>query len=175
MPVHMRTRKKDKYGGMPYAYGSVLDALSQGLYPDKKHVIRELVQNSYDALATLKARHPDQEQKPVQIKIEDSSIFVADFGIGMSEQKMREYRYLGFSEKVIGQEAGFRGIGKFAPVALCKRIIVDSSPYGTARRFRIVIDAAEMKRRIKQERNPPHEKLLRENTSLDDAVAAKAD
>ena len=175
MPVYMQTQKEDRREATPYAYGSILEALSQGLYPDKRHVIRELVQNAYDGLATLKTRHPEQEQNPVQIKIEDSSIFVADFGIGMGEQKMREYRYLGFSEKVIGQDAGFRGIGKFAPVALCERIIVDSSPYGTPRRFRVVIDAAEMIGRIKKDRNPPLEKLLREHTSLDEASAAKAD
>jgi hypothetical protein len=171
----MPIKKVTKRQRTPYAYGSVLEALSQGLYPDKKHVIRELVQNAYDGLANLKMRHPDQEQKPVQIKIEDSSILVADHGIGMDEKKMREYRYLGFSEKVIGQDAGFRGIGKFAPVALCERIIVDSSPYGIAKRFRVVIEAGEMIKRIGKERNPPLEKLLREHTSLESAIAVKTD
>jgi hypothetical protein len=159
----------------PFAYGSVLAALSQGLYPDKKHVIRELVQNAYDAILALKSKHPEQTLRPVQVKVEGSSIFVADYGIGMAEQKMKEYRYLGFSEKVVGQDAGFRGIGKFSPISLCKRIIVDSSRFGIPRRFRVVIDAEGMMERIRKERNPPLDLLLSDHTSLDSASAPTGD
>jgi hypothetical protein len=171
----MATQSTTKNERKPYAYGSIISTLTQGLYPDKKHVIRELVQNSFDGLSALKDKHPGEKQRPVNIKIEDSSIFVADFGIGMGEQKMREYRYLGFSEKTIGKDAGFRGIGKFAPAALCKRIIVDSSPLGVARRFRVVIDVAEMMRRLKQDRNPPLDQLLEDHISLESAPGPKMD
>jgi len=170
MQTNHSTRRKKTF-----AYASVLQALSQGLYPDKKHVIRELVQNAYDGLATLSLKHPHERLKPVQIKVEGSSIFVADFGIGMAEQKMQEYRYLGFSEKVIGHDAGFRGIGKFSPISLCKRIIVDSSCLGVRKRFRVVIDAEGMMERIRRERNPPLDLLLQENTSLESTVATEAE
>src|SRR5947208_8214059 len=95
-----------------FAYGSVLEALSRGLYPDKRHVIREFVQNSYDGLYELRKMHPGEPLRTIDVKVESPSIFIADFGIGMSEKKMREYRYLGYSEKDPAQQAGFRGIGK---------------------------------------------------------------
>jgi hypothetical protein len=171
----MATKKVTNRKRNSYAFGSILDTLSQGLYPDKKHVIRELVQNAYDGLASLKNSHPDQEQQPVQVKIEDSSIFVADHGIGMDEKKMREYRYLGYSEKKIGHDAGFRGIGKYAPAALCERIIVDSSQFGVAKKFRVEIDVGEMKKHLERERNTPLDTLLSEHTSLEGTVAPKAD
>ena len=43
-----------------FAYGSVLEALSYGLYPDKRHVIRESVQNAYDGLYELRKHHPKE-------------------------------------------------------------------------------------------------------------------
>jgi len=32
------------------SYGSILEVLTSGLYPNKNHVLREYVQNSYDAI-----------------------------------------------------------------------------------------------------------------------------
>jgi hypothetical protein len=157
-----------------FAYGSVIEALTQGLYPDKKHVIRELVQNCYDGLSELKQKHPAEAIRPVSIKIDGSSIFVNDDGIGMTAQKMREYRYLGFSTKKKHTDAGFRGIGKFSPISLCEKIIVDSSPFGLAQRFRVVIDAEGMVQRINKDNNPPLENLLREHTSFEKADETKA-
>jgi hypothetical protein len=60
-----------------FAYGSIIQTLTEGLYPNKKHVIRELVQNSYDGLSALKAKVPEEPIEPISIKINDSSIFVA--------------------------------------------------------------------------------------------------
>src|SRR3989337_2796083 len=110
------------------AYGSVLEALSRGLYPDKRHVIREFVQNSYDGLHELKKLCPKEALRPIEVKLEPPSIFIGDFGIGMPEQKMRQYRYLGYSEKDRTEHAGFRGIGKYSGLAVAEKIIVDSSP-----------------------------------------------
>ena len=88
---------------------------------------------------------------------------------------MREYRYLGHSTKKPETDAGFRGIGKFSPISLCEKIIVDSSPSGIDRRFRVVIDAEGMMTRIKRGGNPPLEELLRAHTSFEQAAANKAD
>lgn len=160
--------------GEKFAYGSVIEALTQGLYPDKKHVIRELVQNCYDGLAELQGKHPAETINAVSVKIDGSSIFVNDRGVGMTEQKMREYRYLGFSTKRKDTDAGFRGIGKYSPISLCERIIVDSSPIGVPHRFRVIIDAEGMVQRIRKDSNPPLEDLLREHTSFEESREAKA-
>jgi hypothetical protein len=153
-----------------FAYGSILQTLTEGLYPNKKHVIRELVQNAYDGLGALRTKVPEEPIKPISIKINDSSIFVADYGFGMNEQKMREYRYLGFSEKIVGEDAGFRGIGKYSPVSLCERIIVDSSQFGIDKHYRVVIDASEMRKRNK---NTPLDEVLKDHTSIADSPATK--
>jgi len=100
-----------------FAYGSVLEALSRGLYPDKRHVIREFVQNAYDGLFELRKNHPNERLRPIEVKVQSPSIFIADDGFGMSENKMQEYRYLGYSEKERTEQAGFRGIGKYSGLA----------------------------------------------------------
>ncbi len=155
-----------------FAYTAILQTLTEGLYPNKKHVIRELVQNGYDALGKLKAKAPEQAIKPMSIKITDSSIFVADFGYGMNEQKMREYRYLGYSEKTAGEESGFRGIGKYSAVSICERMIIDSSQFGIDKNYRVVIDASAMRRRDK---NTPLEEVLQEHTSIEESTGMKQD
>lgn len=153
-----------------FAYGSILQTLTEGLYPNKKHVIRELVQNAYDALGALKAKAPEEAIKPISIKITDSSIFLADFGYGMNEQKMREYRYLGYSEKTVGDDAGFRGIGKYSAVSICERMIIDSSQFGMDKNYRVVIDASAMRKRHK---NTALDQVLKEHTSIEESTGEK--
>lgn len=154
--------KRDEY----FAYGSVLEAVSQGLYPDRKHIVREFVQNCYDALADLRRQKPGSPLAPVEITAQTPSLIIADKGIGMSAEAMRRYRYLGFSEKLIGSHAGFRGIGKFSAISVCDRVIVRSSKLGDPKSYQVEIDAAGMLKRLRDEKNPPLESLLKDHSQI---------
>jgi hypothetical protein len=154
--------RRDEY----YAHGSVLEAVSQGLYPDRKHIIREFVQNSYDALSELRSHDPRAELAPVEITASPPSLIIADKGIGMSAETMRRYRYLRFSEKLIGSHAGFRGIGKFSAISVCDRLIVRSSKLGDSKSYQVEIDAAAMFKRLREEKNPPLESVLKEHSQI---------
>lgn len=154
--------KRDEY----FAYGSVLEAVSQGLYPDRKHIIREFVQNAYDALGDLRRQNPAVQLEPVEVTLSPPSVIVADKGLGMSDETMRRYRYLGFSEKQIGIHAGFRGIGKYSAISVCDKLIVRSSRLGEPRSHQVIIAAAEMFRRLQEEKNTPLEELLREHSQI---------
>ena len=59
-----------------YAYGSVLEALSFGLYPDKKHVIREFIQNAFDALCDWREISGEYRLSPIEIVVQKPSIFI---------------------------------------------------------------------------------------------------
>jgi hypothetical protein len=143
-----------------FVYGSVLEALTKGLYPDKRHVLREFVQNAFDGLHDLRRADRTVQLKPIQVRIERPSIFIYDEGIGMSEQLMRQYRYVGFSQKNPLETVGFRGIGKMSGVAVAKRIVVTSSRRGIPERYEVVIDAEGMFDRLRKERNPVLDQLL---------------
>src|SRR5438105_9991247 len=132
--------KRDEY----FAYGSVLEAVSQGLYPDRKHILREFTQNAYDALGDLRRHEPTAHLAPVEITVSPPSLIIADKGLGMSDETMRRYRYLGFSGKERGTHAGFRGIGKYSAVGVCDKLIVRSSRLGESKSYQVVINAAEM-------------------------------
>jgi len=149
-----------------FAYGSVLEALSRGLYPDKRHILREFVQNAYDSIYDLRKAHPKLGIAPIEIKIQSPSITIADLGLGMTYTQVEQYRFLGFSEKERTKHAGFRGIGKYSGSAVAEKLIVDSSPYGTAKRFRVVIHADLMMQEVKAGNNPPLERLLEEYTEV---------
>jgi hypothetical protein len=156
------SEKRDEY----YAYGSVLEALSQGLYPDRKHILREFIQNAYDAVRDLRRQSPRAQLEPIEVTASPPSLIIADKGVGMSRETMQRYRYLGFTEKQIGSHAGFRGIGKFSAISVCDRLIVRSSMLGDAKSYEVNIDASGMLKRIQDEKNTPLEVLLRDYSQI---------
>lgn len=153
----------------PFAYASLIKAVTVGLYPNRKHILREFVQNAYDGLTALRRADPSKPLWPVEIAVVGPSLTIADRGIGMSGEKMQEYRYLGYSEKQPGMDAGFRGIGKFSPVTACERIVVRSSKLGEPKKYEVVIEAAEMLAHEKREKNAPLEEVLEKYTSVEAA------
>jgi hypothetical protein len=158
-----------------FAYGSILEALSRGLYPDKRHVLREFVQNAYDSILDLRKRRPKLAVQPIQVKIQPRSIFIADRGSGMSRSEVQQYRYLGYSHKQRGKHAGFRGIGKYSGIAIAEKIIVDTSPVGVPKQYRIIIHADRMLADIDTEQNPPLEEMLQKHTEFSEADSSPDD
>jgi molecular chaperone HtpG len=131
-------------------------------------VIREFVQNAYDGMYDLHKQYPTENLQPIEIKVDPPSIFIGDHGIGMSQKKMQEYRYLGYSEKQRGEHAGFRGIGKYSGLAIAEKIIVDSSRFGSDSRWRVVVHVGDMISEVERRQNPPLEDLLQQFTSLEE-------
>src|SRR5216683_3742897 len=66
-----------------YAYGFIIEVLTSGLYPDVFHVIREYVQNSFDAIIAWRRMIGDSQAGNVQITIDTPPIFVFDDATGM--------------------------------------------------------------------------------------------
>lgn len=158
-----------------FVYGSVLEALTQGLYPEKRHVLREFVQNAFDALQELRRSHKDVPLHPITVRLEPPSITVFDQGIGMSEKQMREYRYLGFSQKDPALNVGFRGIGKFSGVAVAKKIVVTSTRLGNSKEHQVTIDAEGIFNHLKNETNAVLNDLLARHSTVSEKPAKPTD
>ena len=158
-----------------FAYGSVLEALSRGLYPDKRHVLREFVQNAYDSIFELRKQDAKAQIQPINVKIQPPSIFIADHGSGMRRSEVQQYRYLGYSQKQRGKHAGFRGIGKYAGIGIAEKIIVDTSPVGIPKQYRIIFHADRMMAESEQGKNAPLEEILRQHTEFSEADAPAED
>ncbi len=96
---------------------SHLITIGERLYSESIELIRELVNNAYDADAT-----------EVDIKMTDESIEVKDNGTGMDREGLRQYFNIGSPEKIQKSRSrvfhrdlvGQFGIGKFASLSACE-------------------------------------------------------
>ncbi len=96
---------------------SHLITIGERLYSESIELIRELVNNAYDADAT-----------EVDIKMTDESIEVKDNGTGMDREGLRQYFNIGSPEKIVKNKSsvfhrdliGQFGIGKFASLSACE-------------------------------------------------------
>jgi hypothetical protein len=96
---------------------SHLITIGERLYSESIELIRELVNNAYDADAT-----------EVLIKMTDELIEVKDDGTGMDREGLRQYFNIGSPEKVLKSKSprfhrdriGQFGIGKFASLSACE-------------------------------------------------------
>lgn len=86
-----------------FAYGFIIEVLTGGLYPNKFHVIREYVQNSFDSICNWRKAPGFDNDGSIKIKISGKSILIYDTGTGMDKDKISQYRYVGYSEKKIGR------------------------------------------------------------------------
>jgi hypothetical protein len=95
--------------------------IGERLYAESIEFVRELVNNSYDADATL-----------VEIAVTEDSIEIRDNGTGMDIEGLRQYFNIGSQQKLYSPKSpiyhrdriGQFGIGKFASLSACRRFEV---------------------------------------------------
>ena len=95
--------------------------IGERLYTESIEFVREIVNNAYDADATL-----------VEITVSEDSIEIKDNGAGMDREGLRQYFSIGSQLKLHSSKSlayhrdriGQFGIGKFASLSACKRFEV---------------------------------------------------
>jgi hypothetical protein len=95
--------------------------IGERLYAESIEFVREIVNNAYDADATL-----------VEITISEDSIEIRDNGAGMDRDGLRQYFNIGSQQKLYSPKSqvygrdriGQFGIGKFASLSACERFEV---------------------------------------------------
>lgn len=124
-----------------YTFGAnILENLTTGMYQDSKVIYREYIQNACDQIdkaeqfGVLKPRnpnskYPDLGQGVINIWLdpEERKIVIEDNATGIKATDFQ--RILGNiadSDKVMGQDKGFRGIGRLCGLAYCKKLIFTS-------------------------------------------------
>jgi hypothetical protein len=120
---------------------SHLVTIGERLYAESVELIRELVNNAYDADAT-----------EVHVLITDDEVRVQDNGLGMDLEGLREYFTIGTSDKLLHPRSlrfgrpriGQFGIGKFATLSACERFTVCTQRGGFA--AEVVFDKQEWER-----------------------------
>lgn len=115
----------------------VLDLLCSQIYDSPLSLLRENVQNAYDAI--LQRRHIDEnfEDPVIRITIEGNSLSIYDNGIGMDEEGLRTHYWTAGSSGKNNPEAraagvvGTFGVGAMANFGVCTELKVESKLYGT--------------------------------------------
>lgn len=121
--------------------GQLLPMVSQGLYTNPLHCLREYAQNGVDAGANQ-----------IKIKFTANSLLVHDDGTGMDAQDLLEARQFGVSRKDLRNSVGFRGVGIFSGFNICNRLLITTKKRGEAYRYVLELDFGAMKQRLSADR-----------------------
>ena len=111
---------------MPKIGKNVLENLTQGMYDDSRIIYREYIQNSADQIdkAIQNNSFPDEEME-IQIKIDkhNRNIIIFDNANGIPKAEVEQrLADVADSQKVQGQDKGFRGIGRLGGLGYCQKL-----------------------------------------------------
>ena len=112
----------------------VLEILTTGMYTNPLDSVREYIQNASDGIFSaenFKVLEPNTGLIEVNLDSEARTLTIRDNGTGVaSADAVSKLIDVGMSSKIYGEEAGFRGIGRLAGIAYCKRLqFITSSKY----------------------------------------------
>ncbi|MBO4693780.1 MAG: ATP-binding protein [Thermoguttaceae bacterium] len=114
---------------------NILDNLTTGMYSDSRVIYREYIQNACDQIDIAKREGLLSEDNPGEISITIDStnrnIIIEDNATGVKKKDFKENIYnIADSNKVRGQQRGFRGIGRLCGLAYCKTLKFTTSTHG---------------------------------------------
>jgi len=138
-----------------YVFGAnILENITTGMYQDSKVICREYIQNSCDQIdkavkdGILK---PGEGSIRIWLDRDQRTITIEDNATGVPAASFQ--RILGNiadSDKKIGEDKGFRGIGRLCGLAYCKELIFRSSAKGEDTISIMVCDAEKMRGLIEE-------------------------
>lgn len=151
---------------------NILENLTTGMYSDSRVVFREYVQNSCDAIASLKKSMLVQNAKPsidITINQESREIVIRDNGIGVHQQDFdRVLSDIANSDKKKAVDNGFRGIGRLCGLAYCNELEFTSSAFGDATMSSMKWNARKMRTMLNDDRKHTATEVLAEILSPTD-------
>ena len=134
-------------------YAAAVLILSEDLYPRKLEVVREYIQNASDALdeyMSVADQIEDRAEPVIKISLQGRSLLIYDNGIGMDEEEITKLKRIAYSEKKAGEEAGYKGIGRLAGVAIADKLKISSTSYGDSKLHHFEFRAKEMRQEISE-------------------------
>ena len=115
---------------------NILDNLTTGMYIDAKVCFREYIQNACDQIdKAIKIGLLDKNENKGTVEIfldkDKKYICIEDNATGVSNEEFRSsLGDIANSNKVVGEDKGFRGIGRLCGLAYCDTLIFSTSYTG---------------------------------------------
>jgi molecular chaperone HtpG len=114
----------------------LMESITKGLYKDPMNVLREYISNEIDN---------DPPPTRIRIQVGANRVEISGDGPGMDRAAARIAVRVGYSPKDRMKNIGFRGIGIYSGVAICKKIILSTKKKGAKTTLVVVIDAAGLR------------------------------
>ena len=147
------------HDNIEYTFGAnILENLTTGMYQDSKVIYREYIQNACDQIDKAVASGLLNSKKEGKIEIwlspEDRTISIEDNATGIPYADFkRVLANIADSDKKIGKDKGFRGIGRLCGLAYCRELIFSSKAAGESKISIMRCDAQKMRELIIQNNN----------------------
>ena len=115
----------------------VLDLLCSQIYDSPLSLLRENVQNAYDAILQRRHEGCNFKNPEIRITIDGNSLSIYDNGIGMDDKGLKSHYWTAGSSGKNNPEAraagvvGTFGVGAMANFGVCTELKVESRLYGT--------------------------------------------
>jgi molecular chaperone HtpG len=133
-----------------YVFGAnIIENLTTGMYQDSKVIYREYIQNACDQIDKAVAEgllQANEGQIEIWLDSPNRTVFIKDNATGIPAADFR--RVLGNiadSDKEIGKDKGFRGIGRLCGLAYCKELVFESKAKGESTISIMHCNAQEMR------------------------------
>lgn len=128
---------------------NILDNLTTGMYSDSKVIFREYIQNACDQIDlafTLGILSPGEESVDIFTDAKKRYISIRDNATGVKKDEFIEnVGDIANSNKEIGKNKGFRGIGRLCGLAYCRTLRFTTSYLGETVKSIMTCDAQKMR------------------------------
>jgi len=134
---------------MPRIGAFVLETLTTGMYTNPLDTLREYVQNSFDAIREAeRSGLLSNGAGRIEISVDEGSrnLTLRDNGTGILANNVNSRLVnIGMSSKSILADAGFRGIGRLAGIAYCRRLVFRTQSNGDFDISSVAFDCDELR------------------------------
>lgn len=152
---------------------NMLDIVTTGMYKNSLVSYREYIQNACDSIDhAIKMGLDDKSKFIVQIKIDSykRTIKIYDNGKGIAKDEFFKTLIgnVANSNKVKGEDKGFRGIGRLCGLAYCEKLVFSSSAKGEKVKSIMTFDATLMRNELSKPDKDTFGDVLAKIVSVDE-------
>ncbi len=138
-----------------YVFGAnIIENLTTGMYQDSRIIYREYIQNACDQIdkaIRIGLIQKGEEEIYIDLDSETRTITITDNATGIAKDNfVRTLSNIADSDKRLGEEKGFRGIGRLCGLAYCSKVVFSSSSRGEKTISKMVCDAEKMRKLINE-------------------------
>lgn len=138
-----------------YVFGAnIIENLTTGMYQDSRIIYREYIQNACDQIdKAIKLGLLAKGEEEIYIDLDESArnITITDNATGISRDDfVKTLSNIADSNKRLGEDKGFRGIGRLCGLAYCSKLIFSSSAKGESIISKMTCDAEKMRKLINE-------------------------